>query len=77
MILSRLNTYLQEQHRASIADMALHLDSSPAALEGMLDKLERKGRVRKLPAGATCGKSCGKCDPTTVVVYEWIERAAL
>ena len=45
--------------------------ATPGALEPMLATLERKGRVRKLPAGSGCGHACGKCDPTTQAVYEW------
>lgn len=71
MILSRLSSYLREHRRASLADMALGLDCSPAALEPMLATLERKGRVRRLPSGSTCGSSCSKCDPTTIALYEW------
>ena len=41
------------------------------ALEPMLETLQRKGRVQRLPAGSSCGRACGGCDPTTQVVYEW------
>jgi hypothetical protein len=37
----------------------------------MLATLERKGRVRRLPAGSSCGKTCGKCDPRATQIYEW------
>jgi hypothetical protein len=39
----------------------------------MLATLERKGRVRRLPAGSSCGKSCCACDPKRLQIYEWIE----
>jgi DNA-binding IclR family transcriptional regulator len=71
MILSRLNDYLRLHRRASLADMALGLDTSPAALAGMLAVLERKGRVRRLPAGTACS-GCSKCDPNAVEFYEWV-----
>ncbi|HAG75291.1 MAG TPA: sugar metabolism transcriptional regulator [Thauera sp.] len=77
MILSRLGNYLRERRRASVADMANGLGSTPAALEPMLATLERKGRVRRLAAASACGTTCCKCDPATVAVYEWAgdERA--
>ena len=57
---------------ASVADMAMGLGTSAEALAPMLDMLERKGRIRKLPEGSSCGsKSCCKCDPATVALYEW------
>ncbi|MCV2217344.1 FeoC-like transcriptional regulator [Thauera sp. Sel9] len=71
MILSRLSTYLRERRRASVADMALALESSPEALGPMLDTLERKGRVRRIEGESGCGSTCCKCDPATVAVYEW------
>jgi len=71
MILSRLSNYLRERRRASLADMALALKSTPEALGPMLDTLERKGRVRRIEGEAGCGSTCCKCDPAAVVVYEW------
>ena len=71
MILSRLSAYLRERRRASVADLALALESSPEALGAMLDTLERKGRIRKIQSAPGCGSSCCKCNPATVTVYEW------
>lgn len=70
MILSRVNDYLKQHRRASVTDMALGLDAAPEALKGMLATLERKGRVRRLPAGTAC-TGCCKCDPNAVELYEW------
>lgn len=71
MILSRLSDYMREHRRASLNDLANGLGATTEALEPMLETLQRKGRVQRLPAGSTCGRSCGGCDPTTQVVYEW------
>lgn len=71
MILTRVSDYLRQRHRASLTDLMLAVGATPGALEPMLATLERKGRVRKLPAGSGCGHACGKCDPTTQAVYEW------
>jgi hypothetical protein len=72
MILSELTRYLAEQKRAALTDISYHFDSDPQALRMMLSMLERKGRVRKLPAGTTCGGGCNKCDPASVEIYEWV-----
>lgn len=72
MIISRLSDYLREHRRASLNDMAHRLDATPEAVTAMLSVLERKGRVRKLDSGASCGKSCCQCDPTTIAIYEWV-----
>lgn len=73
MILSRLSDTLRQQRRASLDDLATALQAAPEALEAMLATLERKGRVRRLPAGSSCGKSCCACDPKRLQIYEWIE----
>ena len=70
MILSRLNDYLRQHKRASLADLALGLDAAPAAAAAMPTTLERNGRVRRLPAGTACNGCC-KCDPSVVRLYEW------
>lgn len=73
-MLSRLNDLLRERRRASLADMALALGATPDALRDMLALLERKGRVRRLPAGSACGGACGKkCDLANSELYEWSE----
>jgi len=73
MILTDISHYLRQRGRASLNDIALGVGSSPEALATMLATLERKGRVRRLPTGSSCGtSSCGKCDPTTLAIYEWV-----
>lgn len=70
-MLPALSDYLQQYGRASLSDLARALNSTPEAVEPMLKHLERKGRVRRLPAGSSCGKACCACDPATQVIYEW------
>ncbi len=72
MILTDLKTYLAERGRATLSDMALHFDSDPEALRGMLAQFVRKGRVRRLTPGSACG-SCQKCDLAAPEIYEWTE----
>jgi DNA-binding IclR family transcriptional regulator len=74
MILSQLNQYLAAHRRAALADLSQHFATAPEALRGMLGVLERKGRVRKLPAGSTCGGGCTRCDPSAVEIYEWVSE---
>jgi predicted ArsR family transcriptional regulator len=71
VILSQVNDYLRRNRRASLADMAHGLGATPDALRGMLAALERKGRVRRLAAGAACA-GCGKCDTHATELYEWV-----
>jgi hypothetical protein len=71
MILSRISDWLRAHRRASLADLAYGVGADAEALEPMLTTLERKGRVRRLPAGSSCGRSCCNCDPTALTIYEW------
>jgi putative ferrous iron transport protein C len=71
LILSELTSYLAEQKRAALTDISNRLGSNPEALRMMLSMLERKGRVRKLPAGTPCA-GCSQCDPAVVEIYEWV-----
>ena len=75
MILSDLTHYLAEQKRVALTDISYHFDTDPQALRMMLSMLERKGRVRKLPAGTPCGGGCCNCDPASIEIYEWVDAA--
>ena len=72
MILSRLTSHLRLNRRAAVRDLSAHFDVSEDAMKSMLGTLERKGRVRRLPPETKCGGGCSKCEPKTVVMYEWI-----
>jgi len=65
---------LRQSKRASLTDLAEVLDTHPEALRGMLDMLVRKGRIRRLPSGTTCGGGCSKCKPEAVELFEWVEQ---
>ncbi|UOD49477.1 FeoC-like transcriptional regulator [Orrella daihaiensis] len=71
MILSKVTNYLKLNRRAALLDMACVLDISPEALRHMLDRLEIRGTIRRLPTGTTCGGGCNKCKPQDIELYEW------
>ena len=73
MILSDLKAYLEARRQATLADLALHLRAHPDAVREMLSVWERKGRVRRLPAPAGCGRTCTRCDPSATEVYFWVD----
>jgi hypothetical protein len=74
VILADIRTYLQQRKRAPLSDIALHLDSDPDAVRGMLERWIRKGKVRKLMTAASCNSSCNACDPAANEIYEWLEN---
>ena len=55
MILSDLRNYMQDHGQASLADIALHFDSEPDAVRGMLDIWIKKGKLHRRSATSSCG----------------------
>jgi len=76
MIIADLRRFLAEHRRVSLVDLSQRFHSDPDAMRGMLTVLERRGEVRKLPAGTFCSSGCGKCDPASVEIYEWMKVAS-
>ena len=76
MILSKIKQYLQQQGQVSLAEIALHLDTPPEAVKGMLETLLRKGRIRRQQLSSACGSSCCKCDSAVTELYEWAGSAS-
>lgn len=70
-MLRDLQTYIANQHVVSIADLSLHFHTNVNALQPMLNKLSRKGRIRKLPVPTKC-TDCTCCDHSDLVCYEWV-----
>ncbi|HDN26665.1 MAG TPA: hypothetical protein ENG03_06145, partial [Thioploca sp.] len=47
MILTELKSYLVENKRAVLKDLAHHFETTPDAVKGMLEHWIRKGKVRR------------------------------
>ncbi len=73
MILAEVKNYLMTRGRAPLFDIALHLESDPEAVRGMLDRWVRKGKVRRLSLKSSCGRSCNECTPESTEIYEWLD----
>ena len=72
MILTELKSYLLENKRVHLIDLARHFEVTPEALSGMLEHWIRKGKVRRL-VGSVCGKQCCcQTNPANLEIYEWI-----
>ena len=69
MILSRIRDYLAQRGQATLGDIALHFDTDPQAMRGMLDVLVRKGKVQRRSLDPACGSGCSKCDVTVREIY--------
>jgi len=73
VILRDIREYLKKRKQATLADIALHVQSEPDAVRGMLQRLEQKGQVRRENIDLACGSSCDKCTPAAREIYFWIE----
>jgi predicted ArsR family transcriptional regulator len=69
MLLQDLQSYLKQQHRASLQEIGQRFQIDVGALRGMLDQLIRKGRVQKTE-GSKCSH-CSNCAPESIEFYEW------
>ncbi|HSW69000.1 MAG TPA: FeoC-like transcriptional regulator [Gammaproteobacteria bacterium] len=72
MNLLEIKTYLKEVKIASIAKLSAHFNCDSDVLRNMMMHWVRKGCIRKFMKEAECGKTCMKCMPQTVEIYEWV-----
>ncbi|WP_088243983.1 FeoC-like transcriptional regulator [Calothrix rhizosoleniae] len=73
MILRELQEFILNNHRVFLAEMELHFHINRDALRQMLNKLIKKGRVRKLLTPEKC-HYCTCCNTNTMEFYEWAEQ---
>jgi len=72
MILTEIQNYLAKNKRASLQELAIYTDYNVNAIQPMLNRLIRKGRIRLIPS-KKCG-GCTSCAPESLEVYEWIKE---
>ncbi len=72
MILSEMRDYLRDRGQATLGDIALHFDSDPEAVRGMLELWVRKGKIERSTLMPACGGSCKQCDMASTAVYRWL-----
>ena len=76
-MLLAIEQLIRERRTVSLRDLSIHFEAEPSALEPMLERLVRKGRVLKtVTGGSPCGKRCPGCAtpcPEDSVIYQWAE----
>lgn len=75
MILQQVADYLRRNGRATLVDIALHVDAEESAVRGMLERWIRKGQVERRSLASVCGDSCSKCGMKDTEFYIWKEAA--
>jgi len=68
-----LQTYIATHGTVSLADLSMHFHTDDAALRPMLNKLSRKGRIRKLPTPEKCA-DCTCCHSNSLELYECVNN---
>ncbi len=58
-MLREIEAMLRKCGPTAVADIAIHFDSTPEAIQGMLETLAAKGRVEK--TDLACDKGCPGC----------------
>ena len=74
MSLKKLQDFVFDFQRVSLAEMKLYLQIEGEAIRPMLDNLIEKGKVRKSPMVEKC-ETCQKCESDELEFYEWVETA--
>jgi putative ferrous iron transport protein C len=69
-MLRDIQTYIGHHRTVTMADLALHFHIDEQAIQPMMAKLMRKGRIRQLPMPDKCG-GCSCCSESSLQLYEW------
>ena len=72
MNLLEIKKYLMQVKIASIAKLSAHFGCDSEVLRSMMTHWLRKGCVRKFMQTPACGKTCMKCMPAVIEIYEWV-----
>ena len=72
-MLRNVQSYIKSHGVVSVLDLSLHFHIDSQTLQPMLNKLSRKGRIRKLPAPEKCA-GCTCCPHTNLEIYQWLDR---
>ena len=74
-MLKDIETFIRERRRVCLADLTARFAIAASALMPMLQLLESRGRIRRVPvSGRDCG-GCGQCDPALLSMWEWAGSA--
>jgi putative ferrous iron transport protein C len=71
-MLLQLKNYIQQHKKLSLAELSHFFNISPELARDMLNCYIIKGKVRPQPKTPKCGSACGKCNPVTTEIYEWV-----
>ena len=71
MMLSEIKRRFTQEKRTTLDVLALHFNTSPDAMRGMLEHWVQKGKVRKDVVQGSCN-GCSECRCEGLEIYEWV-----
>ena len=73
-MLTEIIKLLKERGPMSLAELARHFQTEVPAMEGMLETLERKGRIQRLENKCSRCKGCVEVKPEDAAIFQYSER---
>jgi hypothetical protein len=73
-MLTEIIKLLKERGPMSLAELARHFQMEVPAIEGMLEMLERKSRIRRLVNKCSGCKGCAEVKPEDAAVFQCVEN---
>jgi Mn-dependent DtxR family transcriptional regulator len=74
-MLSEIIRLLNERGPMSLADLARRFQVEVPAMEGMLETLERMGRIQKVETSCSRCKGCAEVKPEDAAVFQTLEKS--
>ena len=75
-MLTEILKLLKERGPMSLAELARHFQTEVPAMEGMLETLERKGRIQRMDTKCSRCKGCAEVKPEDAAIFKWMEPPA-
>jgi ferredoxin len=74
IMLTEIIKLLKERGPMSLAELAHHFQTEVPAMEGMLEMLARKNRIRRLANKCSGCKGCAEVKPEDAAVFQYLEN---
>ncbi|MFA7369504.1 MAG: FeoC-like transcriptional regulator [Kiritimatiellales bacterium] len=71
-MLTEIIKLLKDRGPMSLAELARHFQTETAAMLGMLETLERKGRIQRLETRCSRCKGCAQVKPEDAAVFQLV-----
>ncbi len=72
-MLTEIIKLLNERGALSLAELARHFKMDVSAMEGMLQTLDRKGRIEQLDTQCSRCKGCVEVKPEDAMIYKAVQ----